>query len=354
MFKDILKKRGVMKIWDNNTAWDKRREEIKDLLCREEYGYPPETAKNVSFELAEPEKYEDSFCAGNAKLLKLTCRGEVYGREFSFPFKAVIPKLGNNVPYFIHINFRPDIPDRYQPTEEIIDNGFAIISVCYNDITSDNEDFTNGVASAIFGGEERKPSDCGKIMIWAWAISLLRDYAETLPFLDHGKCAVIGHSRLGKTALIAGMMDERIKIAISNNSGCCGAAISREKIGESVDRICNFYPHWFCTNFYKYKRNEHEMPFDQHYLLASIAPRNVYVASAQEDLWADPESEYLGCIAASEVYEKLGLKGLVGEELTPVPTKVYQEGSIAYHIRPGVHYLSREDWLYYMEYIKNL
>ena len=191
-------------------------------------------------------------------------------------------------------------------------------------------------------------------MIWAWAASILRDYAETLDYLDHERCAVIGHSRLGKTALVAGMIDERFKIAISNDSGCSGAALSRDKLGEDIDFICNRFPFWFCENYYKYKRNEHKLPFDQHFLLASIAPRRVYVASAEEDLWADPMSEYLSCFAASEVYEKLGLKGFVAEEKPPAEDSFYHAGEIAYHIRRGKHYLSRKDWNYYMDYIKNL
>ena len=354
MFEEILKKRGVMKIWDNDTPWDKRREKIKEILCREEYGFPPEKPTNLRFEFAEAENWQESLCAGKVRYLKMLCKGEVYGREFSFPFSVILPKKGKKLPFFIHINFRPDIPDMYQPTEEITDRGFALISFCYKDVTSDDGDFTNGVASAIFGGEERKPSDCGKIMIWAWAASLLIDYAESLDCLDMEKCTVVGHSRLGKTALVTGMIDERVKIAISNDSGCSGAAISRDKIGENLDFMIKVIPYWFCENYKKYARNEHGMPFDQHYLLASIAPRRVYVASAEEDLWADPESEYLSCAAASEVYEKLGLKGLVGKEEKPSPETVYQEGEIAYHIRPGKHYHSRKDWNYYMDYVDKL
>ena len=169
--------------------------------------------------------------------------------------------------------------------------------------------------------------------------------------LDMSRAYVCGHSRLGKTALLTGAVDERVKLAYSNDSGCCGAALSRGKSGESVEDITRVFPQWFCKGYIKYAGNEDKMPFDQHWLIASVAPRRVYVASAFEDKWADPNSEMLSCVAASEAYEACGLRGLVCNDSLPQIGDVYHDGMIGYHLRAGLHYLSREDWNKMIDYV---
>ena len=353
MLDEIINKRGIPAVWDGKGSWSERREEIIQLLMREEYGNLPEAPTDLKFSVIEELPGGGAaFCAGRATLKKMLCSGKVCGREFSFPFYTALPKEKDNVPFFVHINFRPDVPDRYQPTEEILDNGFAVLSFCYEDVTTDDGDMTNGLADVLFGGENRKPNDPGKIMMWAWAASRVMDYAMSLDCLDKQRGAVAGHSRLGKTALVAAMTDERFYAAFSNDSGCSGAAISRDKQGENLEFICRTFPFWFCENYYKYANHEHDLPFDQHFLVAAIAPRRAYVASASEDLWADPESEYLSCVLAGKVYEKLGLKGFIADDEYPKPPKAYADGNIGYHVRNGAHYLSREDWNRYFEFLR--
>lgn len=331
------------------TAMDRR--EIVDLLLREEYGYLPPAPTSVEVSV-EYRKADKSFCAGKAALSHLTflCKGE-FG-EFSFPVRCVIPKNTTSpVPAFVQINFRPDVPDRYQPTEEIVDNGYAILSFCYHDVSTDDGDFTNGLAGVVYPNGERKPDQCGKIGLWAWAAIRVLEYALTLPELDHSRICVAGHSRLGKTALLAGALDERFYCAFSNNSGCSGAAISREKEGETVALINKTFPYWFCENYKKYADNEQALPFDQHYLIAANYPHRVYVASAAEDLWASPKNEFLACVAASNYYLSRGEVGFVhGGELPRVGDR-FHEGKIGYHLRAGLHYFGREDWLRYFEYL---
>ncbi|OQB15294.1 MAG: hypothetical protein BWY15_00665 [Firmicutes bacterium ADurb.Bin193] len=339
-----------MPIWNpQDKDWNERRSEIINILCNEEYGFLPPKPEKLSWEVVEE---DNRFCAGKAPLKKVLLKADFKSGSFFFPICVCIPKAQKKYPFFVHINFRDNVPDKYMPSEEICDNGFAVLSFCYKDVTSDDNDFSNGLAGIIYNGKARKDNDSGKIAMWSWAASRVMDYAQTLTELDLTRATIVGHSRLGKTSLLTGATDERFSCAISNESGCSGAAISRGKQGETIKNICNRFPYWFCDNYKKYIDKEFDMPFDQHFLLAAIAPRKVYVASAEEDLWADPVSEFLSCVAASEVFEKMGLDGLIHNDNLPEAGEVFHKGNIGYHLRAGLHFFSREDWLHFIEFLK--
>lgn len=325
------------------------KSEFFGLLLREEYGILPSAPYSVT---ADEESCDESFCAGKAflKKIRLTCKAD-FG-EYSFPVYYSCPQGKTEpVPCFVHINFRDNVPDRYQPTEEIVDAGFAVLSFCYNDVTKDNADFSDGLAGVVYPDGRQRDIDCGKIGLWAWAAIRVLEYALTLPELDHSCISVVGHSRLGKTALLAGALDERFFCAFSNDSGCSGAALSRENTGETIHVITDVFPYWFCEAYKKYDSREDELPFDQHFLIAANTPHRVYVASAAGDWWACPKNEYLSCVAASSYYEKQGMTGFVHPDRIPVEGDFFGEGCIGYHMRSGKHYLSREDWLNYIKYI---
>ena len=358
MLKEILKARGIEAITDfRPEEWKAVRANYLDRLLSEEYGTPLPAPTSLTFE-EMPLDYRlyPSF-AGKAECRQVIAHAELCGRSFSFPFVATIPTKQGKHPFFVFNNFSPNVPDKYFPTEEIIDNGFAVLSVFYQDVTADNGDFANGLAAIVTPEEaqadltKRAPTAPGKIAMWAWANMRLLDYAATKQSLDMNNAAVIGHSRLGKTALLAGALDERFRFVIANNAGCSGDAITREKQGEHIETITRVFPFWFCENYKKYA-DESLLTFDQHMLVAAIAPRHFLSGAAAEDTWADPESQLLSCFAASAAWENLGQKGLVAPDRYAEVGEQFSEGNISYHLRAGLHYLSREDWQIYMDYIK--
>lgn len=343
MYSDLLKARNIPAL--------RSREEMLAVLQEEEYGRMPLLPEVLTWTEQKDVVYK--FGGDKARYDRITLQYALNGKNGAFPVECVIPNRPGKHPFFIHINFQPGLPHRYNPTEELVDEGFAVLSFCYEDVTKDNADWTDGLAGVLYPeGKRNNPSDPGKIAMWAWAAQRVLDYAQTLDCLDLNNAIVCGHSRLGKAALLAAATDTRFAFAHSNDSGCSGAALARGTARETVARICELFPYWFCENYLKYAGNEEKMPFDQHYLLGAIAPRYVSVGSAEKDVFADPLSELLACVGASESFEACGADGFLYEECALSGTVQFQKGSIGYYMRPGTHYFSRDDWHHLITFVR--
>ena len=318
----------------NVQEWESYRKSLKELFLAEEYGALPE-------KIVPSIRVEDEYIsfAGKANWQKVYFTFERNGKSHTVMANLILPKNKTKVPVFVAIDFHNVIPNKYLPMEEIIDTGFGVFDFCYKDVTADDGDFTNGLCGLF---EKDGRCEFGKLSIWAYFASACMDYLLTREEVDKNNIAVIGHSRLGKTALLCSALDERFKLTCVNNSGCCGAAISRGKVegNETLAKITEVFPFWFCENFMKYVNNEDALPFDQHMLISLVAPRYIVVGGAKEDFWADNEGQHLSCAMAVPVWE------------------MYEKGSankkVSYYEREGTHFLSRTDWIIYMQAFKEI
>jgi len=333
-----------------------RRPELMELFRHHVYGRRPIDDYQVRFELGQeiPDAF-DGKATGQA-LQVVIQRGT---SEFAFPVVMFVPKqIKHKVPAAVLINNRYFVPlekamaehDPFWPVETLIDRGYATASFHTSDVDPDRRDgYAGGIRSFLAAGEAPADDAWRSLSAWGWAASRVLDYLETIESIDTQRVAVVGHSRGGKTALWAACEDPRFAIAYSNNSGCGGAALSRRAYGETVGRITTSFPHWFTPNFAAFAEREHELPIDQHEVIALLAPRAVYVASADADLWADPRGEYASIVAAAPVFELLGKKSIV-DPVMPALDQQRIVGQTGYHIRPGGHGLEQSDWERFLDF----
>ncbi len=353
-----------------------RRPEILDFYKKEVYGQlPPRPDKMWSEVLAVKEDALENTAIRKEIRIHFAMKN---GQARFMDMLLYLPKAAEApVPAFLGLCFKgihvttdePDVhktgfdPDGnlYAPEDrgvqthrwqfrDAIRRGYASAVICYHDIYPDCYS-ARGWEKSVYGmcypelTPEQLHERSSSISAWAWGLSRALDYLETEPGINASKVAVHGHSRLGKTALWAGATDSRFRLVISNDSGCGGAALFKRCFGENVEAILGPVPYWFVRSFKKYINKESEMPFDQHWLISLMAPRPVCIASATEDLWADPKGEFLSGVHAAEVYRLFGAEGLGTDVMPPPDTPV--TGEVSYHLRTGKHDQTAADWEHY-------
>ena len=370
----------------SKSQWTRdRRNEILGLFEQEMYGRRPAKPDGVEYITSSVQK---DALRGKAIRKEVTIRVGSIGPGFDLHVLMYLPaNASGEVPVFLGYNFNGNhsinsdpgitlskawmrtengvgyknhraneeargLSSSRWPVETILARGYGLATIYYGDIEPDHaEGWKDGIRAHIHKdqkGNDLALEDWSAISAWAWGLSRVMDYFETDEAVDAKHVALLGHSRLGKTSLWGGASDQRFYIVISNESGCGGAALSRRAFGETVERINTRFPHWFCHNFSKYNSNENELPIDQHMLIALMAPRPVYVASAEGDQWADPNGEFLSAKHAGPVYKLFDKKG-VGVDSQPEVNQPVGD-FIGYHIRTGKHDVTDFDWAQYLNF----
>ncbi|MBQ4574520.1 MAG: hypothetical protein IJA85_04910 [Clostridia bacterium] len=353
LLKTELEKRGIPPL--------RSREEMKEIMQREVYGYLPDVPYTMSVD--EPKTVEARMMCGTVEFSYVNMTITAGGKSHTFRVDRLLHTDGKKRPLILHNNFHPMSASVYFAVEEMSEYDADFLLIYYKEVSSDDGDFTTGLAPLLLPDGQENNTTCGKIGIWAWAAMRVLDYGLTLPGTDPNNIGIVGHSRLGKTAAYTAMMDERFKFVFSNAAGCAGDSLAHgcsgqgrakldHNLGELICDITKNFPYWFCKNYFKYADRNLSDEFDQHFLLASIAPRYVMVGSCELDGWADPVSQQLCALAAGEAWEKEGLTGLVGSDRILEPGEGLIDGHVGYFKIMAKHFLSRHSWRWFMNFVE--
>ncbi len=366
-----------------STAWiQNRRPELLTFFETEVYGKVPDRLDSVDFKILDR---NNNALGGKAIRKQIAITLTKNNKSLNYNLLIYLPVKQGKAPIFLGYNFHGNhtintdpaiiIPtawnmnsadlkiENHVATEEsrglranrwaldkIIDSGFGLATIYYGEIDPDKNDFSDGLHTLFYKEGQTHPAteEWGSISAWAFGLSKAMDYLVQDDQVD--QVIVFGHSRLGKASLWAGATDERFSGVISNDSGCGGAALSKRKFGETVGRINTAFPHWFSDSFKKYNENEELLPVDQHELLSLIAPRPLYVASAEDDQWADPRGEFLSAYYATPVYNLFGKEGIKNIKMPATNQPI--QNTLAFHIRTGKHDVIDYDWEQYIAWAK--
>lgn len=359
--------------------WTKRRRaEILELFATNIYGHSPSAPGKLNYEVFDT---DTNALGGKAIRKQVTI---YFSPRKDGPKEDVllyIPKASRRpVPVFLLLSFtgnqaaandpaiklgtvwNPRTREKQQAPEEtrgraaadaakVLDHGYAFATVCYTDIEPDfNGGYVSGIRPLFFksGQTEPAPDEWGAIGAWSYGLSRVLDYFEKDKDVDAKRVAIVGHSRLGKTVLWAGAMDQRFAMVISSCSGEGGASLSRRDYGERIRNLARVFPYWFATNYRKFADHEDQLPVDMHELIALIAPRPVYVTGGETDRWADPKGEFLACVGAGPVYRLLNKQDLTTDQMPALDQPIMN--TIAYHIHTGGHAITPFDWDQFLKF----
>ncbi len=356
MLKSELKRRELPPL--------KSREEMKKIMQREVYGFLPQP-ECYSVSASEPVILERRYCRGKVHHSYVDLTITLPGGSHTFRVDRMLHVDGKRRPMLLLCNTHPMESSQYFAREELAEYDVDYLVYWFKSISSDDADFSTGLAPLLLPEGQSTPETCGKIGIWAWASMRVLDYALTLPGTDPDNVAICGHSRLGKTALFTGMCDDRFKFIFSNAAGCAGDSLAHGSAGlnassapgtpgrgENINDIWTNFSYWFCKNYEKYTAKKFSDTFDQHYILASIAPRFVMVGSCSLDDWADQRSQQLCALAAGEMWEREGYDGLLGSDHYLAPGESLDDGRVGFFMIDSHHFLSRHGWRNFLNFVE--
>ena len=353
--------------------WEKvRRPELEQLLENEIYGFVPSGDVKMTTQVLEQ---DENALGGKAirKQIKITFTN-ANNKSLSVALLMYLPKGLKKFPTFLGYNFNGNetiYPDPMihpspmlngnnkqsgkdslnWPVATIINAGGGVATMYYWEVAPDKEDFSMGIYPLFYQPNQLTPksNEWGGLAAWAWGLSKAMDYLQSDKQVDAKRVIVLGHSRLGKAAIWAGAKDQRFAGVISSGSGAMGVSISKSKKGETLSAVIKRFPRWTAGNFKKYLNQDANLPFDQHMVVALVAPRPIYISSASEDQWADPSHEYLSAYLSTEVYALYGY----AQWSYQVP-KIQQpiQGRVSQHIRDGKHDILPYDWNLFLDFAK--
>lgn len=367
----------------NKEQWvEKRRPELKALFQYYMYGFTPPAPDNMKFTVER----EDARAFDAKATLKEIAISFGPPDTPKIHLLLVVPNNRKGpAPVFVGMNFNGNhtllkdpavrLPTEWVPAgapgvkdnratdagrgavidasalDQSIARGYAVATFYCGDVDPDRPDVREGVQPHLRKkGEAPWPHDWGTIAAWAWGVSRAVDYLRTDKDIDKDRIAVVGHSRLGKAAIVAGAFDERIALVIPLQAGCGGTAPSRTRSpdAETVKIINTHFPHWFDGAFKEFNDQVDKLPFDQNCLAVLVAPRPLLYANATEDKWANPQGQFEMLRSADAVYRLLGAGGLETKEMPEVGK--LSDGVLGYYIRPGKHSMTRGDWKVFLDY----
>lgn len=357
----------------NARDWERRRRELLELFAESVYGHSPKLPAHIDFTVFDSDK---NALGGKAVRKQVTI---YFSSNKEGPKEDVliyIPAGAQKpVPLILALNFSGNqavikdpavrlatvwnrtTHEREQAKEEsrgsdtgfevekVLARGYGFATICFQDIEPDfNGGFVHGLRPIFFKKDQTEPApdDWGAIGAWAYGLSRAMDYLEKDKDVDPKRVAILGHSRLGKTVLWAGAMDQRFAMVISSCPGEGGASLARRNYGETIRNLTDRFPYQFSANYKKYADRPDQLPVDTHELIALIAPRPVYITGAEEDQWADPKGEFLACVAAGPVYRLLGAQDLGTDQMPPLNQPIMR--TIGFHYRDGKHAVTDFDW----------
>jgi hypothetical protein len=342
---------------DSEQVWrEVRRPQLIKQYETDIYGRIPASTPKVTWTVGDLDK-----SARDGTAVKKLVVGRIGDGTGAPEIKLTVytpAKAQARVPMILLVNFgggrtpATNFPSDPPVAAEILERGWGYATVGYQDIQTDRADtFNEGVIGVTLAGKAApEPDEWGTISAWAWGVSRMIDYFETDPLVNAKQIALFGHSRLGKTALWASALDERVAAVFSSCAGEMGSALARRDWGETVDDMAQNFAWQFAGNFQKWIGRWNEMPVDAHMLIALSAPRPVFITGGTTDQWADPVGEFLALQAAGPVYQLFGKKDLGVAKLPPLDTPL-TSGDLGWHYHTGGHTATPADWKAFLEFL---